>query len=357
MFYESFPKELNKELQDVLKIIPKETYNNVSIGYSENVIAYSSHDNIIKIPYRMYFVDVDATKVDDLTDIQKEMLYCIYTRSSNGYIREKYLNKLLKLHFNDWVIPFIVKLCDEYVVEILEDIYNGLKDRDNNDIKNFCLENKAIINKSYSRMISYWNEYYRNKELHFHKYIGRKLFRECLGYDKTFEKTISYQMDNEEFDTSDLAWLVYKIFYGVDFKIEEAKDRQYIEFVFENKKINMSGDTDFNFGQGWAHSISSKFEKYLGTVSKEYYFLYKTQLKICKKMYKSILNISLMPQTGNLQSVKKGIGNDRLDTFIWALDSYYKGETSLLFNYSSFENTSYLKDYLDLFKIDGSEAI
>lgn len=166
-------------------------------------------------------------------------------------------------------------------------------------------------------------------------------------------------MDNGEFDSSNLAWLIYKIFYGTDFFIEKkrTKNRKYSKLVVGDKEINMSGDTDFNFGPGWSHSIYHKFEKYLSEEPKDYYSFYKSQLKKCKKLYKSILNISLMPQTGNLQSTKKGIGNDRLDTFIWALDSYYKGETYLLFNNSSFANTLYLKGYLDLFKRDDGKAI
>lgn len=44
-----------------------------------------------------------------------------------------------------------------------------------------------------------------------------------------------------------------------------------------------------------------------------------------------------------------------VDTFIWALDSYYMDETSLLFNNSSFNNTSYLKGYLDLFRTENRE--
>jgi len=188
MFYESFPKELNLDLQEVLKIIPKETNNNVSIGYSENEIEYDLNNNRIKIPYRIYFMEPVITKINNLTERQKVILYCIYTRSNNGYIREKYLKKILEINFDNWVIPFIVKLCDEYVIEILEVIYDNLKNRNNQDIKEFSLENKSTIKKSYSRMISYWNEFYRNREYNFHKYIGRKLFRECLGYDKTFEK-------------------------------------------------------------------------------------------------------------------------------------------------------------------------
>lgn len=188
MFYEAFPIELNDDLQEVLKIIPKETYNNVNIGYSENGLEYCLNDVIIKIPYRMYFIDVESAKIDNFTDIQKEIFYCIYTRSINGYIREKYLRELLKLDFDYWAIPFIVKLSDEYIVEILEVIYDKLKIRNNYDIKQFCLENKNIINKSYSRMISYWNEFYRSKEPCFYKYIGRKLFMECLGYNRTFQR-------------------------------------------------------------------------------------------------------------------------------------------------------------------------
>lgn len=48
MFYESFPNELHKDLQEVLKVIPKETYNNVSNGCPENIIEYSCNNANIK---------------------------------------------------------------------------------------------------------------------------------------------------------------------------------------------------------------------------------------------------------------------------------------------------------------------
>ena len=163
MFYESFPKEYIEDLEEVLKIIPE------SYHLLKEVIEYKSNNIIIRIPYRVYFDDVDSAKLNELTDKQKIILYCIYTRSSNGYIREKYIKELLKIEFDYWVIPFIVKISDEYIIEILEVIYEKLKNRDNSDIKKFCLENKDVMKKSYSRMISYWNEYYRDKEPDFHK--------------------------------------------------------------------------------------------------------------------------------------------------------------------------------------------
>lgn len=65
--------------------------------------------------------------------------------------------------------------------------YDILKKQDTEQIKRFCLENMDLFCKSYSRMISYWNEYYRNKYNNFHQYIGRKLFRECFGYSRPME--------------------------------------------------------------------------------------------------------------------------------------------------------------------------
>ncbi len=162
----------------------------------------------------------------------------------------------------------------------------------------------------------------------------------------------------DEFDTSEIAWDIYRLLYNIDFELEkDAKSRPFFSFCFNGVDLNMSGDTDFNFGAGWAHSISSKYENYLGEISEEYELLYKTQLEKCQILYKSILNISAMPQTGNLQGTKKGIGNDRLDTFIWALNCYFNKENSLLFNHSTFQNTSELKKYFDLFITNDKDPI
>ena len=88
------------------------------------------------------------------------------------------------------MFPFVVKLSDEYVYEIIVVIYNLLKVRNNVDLKEFCLENKLVIHKSYLKMVAYWNEFYRNKEAYFRHYVGRKLYRECFGYYRRFERGV-----------------------------------------------------------------------------------------------------------------------------------------------------------------------
>ena len=86
---------------------------------------------------------------------------------------------LLLMDYEDWTIPYIAKICDEYVIEILEMTYEILKNRIQNGLRNFVLKYESFC-KSYNRMISYWNEYYRSKNKSFQQYIGRKLFRDVL---------------------------------------------------------------------------------------------------------------------------------------------------------------------------------
>ena len=188
MFYNAFPNDLRENLNKVLEVLPGYTFNNVSLVTSDDIIAYTLGNHTIEIPYRMYLLDIADTEYEKLSQTQKKILCCIYTRSCDGFIREKYLHKLLDMPLEQWAIPFVVKLCDEYVLEILEVIYDKLKERDNTDIQEFCFKNKVTISKGHARMTSYWNEYYRRCAFSFRNYIGRKLFRECLGYNKSFDR-------------------------------------------------------------------------------------------------------------------------------------------------------------------------
>lgn len=188
LFVDGFPSNLRYEVTTVVRLIPHETYNNVSIGTSEQTIKYSSNNALIEFPYRMYFINLSDNDIDKLSSQQKMILHCIYTRSCDGFVRQQHLHSLLLMDYADWAIPYIVKLCDEYIVEILEMTYDILKEQDTERIKIFCLENAESFCKSYCRMISYWNEYYRYRYKNFHKYIGRKLFRECFGYSKLVEQ-------------------------------------------------------------------------------------------------------------------------------------------------------------------------
>lgn len=182
MFENGFPNNLKGDVSKIIKLIQDKAYPGVNVDTLEDMVQYSNNGQLIEFPYRIYFSDIIYESLSELNLQQEMILHCIYTRSCDGYVRQRHLKLLLQLNFADWVIPYIVKVCDEYIVEILEMTYDALKNQDTERIKQFCYENIQSFSKSYDRMVSYWNEFYRYKYSHFRRYIGRKLFRECFGY-------------------------------------------------------------------------------------------------------------------------------------------------------------------------------
>jgi hypothetical protein len=188
IFFEAFPKELLKDVELVVKEINERTYNNISLGVSGEHMTYVLDGKAIQFPIRMYFLELSDDIVAKFSQQQMSILHCIYSRNCNGYVRENHIKALLQSEFPGWSIPFIVKICDEYVVEILEDVYLGLQNQGGAGVKEFCVENKNVICKGHARMISYWNEYYRGRFPVFQDYIGKKLFEDCFGYSRSWER-------------------------------------------------------------------------------------------------------------------------------------------------------------------------
>lgn len=188
MFQDGFPNYLRDDVTTVVGLIPHKTDNKVTVGVSEDTIQYILDNKVVRFPYRTYFIDISDEVKEILSQRQKMILHCMYSRSCDGFVRQKHIFSLLQMDYEDWAIPYIIKVCDEYVVEILEMTYDILKEQDTERIKSFCLENIVPFCKSYNRMISYWNEFYRYKYNNSQKYIGRKLFRDCFGYSKSMER-------------------------------------------------------------------------------------------------------------------------------------------------------------------------
>ena len=182
MLQEGFPKEISDDVMKVCSLIPRKT----SLTLQD--VEYTQGDQLIKFAYRNYYMDISDSYIEILTEQQKMILHCIYSRNCDGYVRQKHLKSLLLMDYKEWAIPYIVKICDEYVIEIVEMTYDILKNQDTASFKSFCNENKKELCKSYSRMISYWNEYYRHRYSDFQQYVGTKVFEECFGYSKLMER-------------------------------------------------------------------------------------------------------------------------------------------------------------------------
>ena len=125
MFEQGFPLELRSVLHKVLGLISTQTYNNVSIGYSEghNNEEYVLLDgSSVTFPYRIYYID-DENIYKKLDNREEKLIYdCIFSRSCDGYVREKHLKNLLIDDMPEWCMPYVLKLSSEYVKEIVDEI-------------------------------------------------------------------------------------------------------------------------------------------------------------------------------------------------------------------------------------------
>ena len=192
MFTEGFPDKLQGAYLHVISIIRKETVNGTSSGIadgynSDKEIYYLSDGSRIRFPYRVYFEDDDRV-YSSLGNPEKAIYDCIFTRHCDGHVREKHLRNLLATELQEWFMPYILRLSSEYVVEIVELLYETIKDRDNTVLQTFCHNNPLLLKRSYIRMTSYWECYYKMIYPKFKLYVGRKLFKECMSPHTNFEK-------------------------------------------------------------------------------------------------------------------------------------------------------------------------
>lgn len=192
MFEEGFPVYLAKELHNVLGVISIRTddlaYMNMDMDRWHNEEYLLLDDSRISFPDRICFAD-DKEAYDKLTTKEEKLIYhCIFTRSNNGYVREKHLRAILAEDFTEWCFPYILKLSSEYVVELLDIIYEAFKEKDNSLFQAFCMNNPYMFRYCHSRMVSYWNEYYRDFYPQYRKYVGCYLYRDCFGYKKEYDR-------------------------------------------------------------------------------------------------------------------------------------------------------------------------
>lgn len=114
----------------------------------------------LSIPSRVYLREPESDRISALTSGQQLILSAIMTRSSNGYLREKFVKQLLQSD-EPWIPPFVLQLLGEYVLEIIYVVHNHAAVLKRTEYRRFVIENPAFFQLLKQRIISYWNCYYR----------------------------------------------------------------------------------------------------------------------------------------------------------------------------------------------------
>lgn len=179
----AFPKILKSDVEAVLNILPFEINNVILADGQMHKVDSLIHpfsltiqlgDELLISPYRLYFNEPGTEIENNLSELQKTILSCIYLRHHNGYLRQRRLEMLVDKN-EDWVTPFKLQLLGEYVFEILEVLDKHINDNSLSSYIKLVNENPKYWQQTESRMISYWNEYYRWKYPKLRKYLGRQI--------------------------------------------------------------------------------------------------------------------------------------------------------------------------------------
>ncbi len=186
MFAEGFPEELKIIVDRAERRLPRQT--GAALRMSNDKITCHLRGKPILFPYRVYFPEQRALVLLGLSETEKMAIDCIYTRHCDGRVRQKHIAALLSSKLPFWTIPYVFKCCDDYVIEILQLIYDKLTMKDTVEFRRFCQDNRRSFYSSYHRMVSYWNAYYRHEHERLEDYVGWKLFSECLGATRAMDK-------------------------------------------------------------------------------------------------------------------------------------------------------------------------
>jgi hypothetical protein len=160
MLLRAFPTALRDDVTAVARVMPPPRYP--AANRQERVLVQSE---TIEIPYRIYNPEPPADAVDGLSHRQKLIVDCIYSRHNDGHVRERHCAHIVE-STEPWIVPFVVQLLGEYVVEICARILSRLAARSlfaSPGYQEFVRANDEFIALTEQRAVSYWSCYYRDR--------------------------------------------------------------------------------------------------------------------------------------------------------------------------------------------------
>jgi len=134
----------------------------------------------LQLPYRIEHTNDDSL-FPQLNAHQALIYACIRSRHLDGYVRQRQIRRLA-CGAEPWVVPFLVQLGSEYVVEILHEIEACLPLLDKHLYGTILRSNPAFLDLAQQRMISYWDCYYRRFRPKGESYVGFRLFEQFRNW-------------------------------------------------------------------------------------------------------------------------------------------------------------------------------
>lgn len=173
-----FPAQLFEDVAIVRQQLPREhtvrLQDMTAIG--RHYYTVSLNGALLHIPRRCYTALYAPTLRSSLTLAQEAILDCIYSRHHNGFVRQESAGRLVN-NFHDWAVPYAFQLLGEYVVQIMQVLDQHFTGGNLELYKRFIAENPRYWQKTQSRVVSYWDCYYRKQFPEIKNYIGYQIIQ------------------------------------------------------------------------------------------------------------------------------------------------------------------------------------
>jgi hypothetical protein len=155
---EAFPPTLEPHVRAVVAIMPTPSHQRSPDDIAQ--IALNGHP--LRIPARIYHPELRSSDIASLSQTERSIAACLYTRHHDGHVRQRALSNALDID-EVWATPFVVQLLGEYVIELVEMVAVAVKGPAKTSFVVFLRENPSFLELTSERATSYWNEYYRSR--------------------------------------------------------------------------------------------------------------------------------------------------------------------------------------------------
>lgn len=151
----AFPSCLEPEARKAISRLPEDTHFDRHGWYEVNVAGER-----LNIPVRIYH-DLSRISLWRTWGVRRKMLEALLSRHADGFVRQRYLARIIR-EKKDWIPPFVILLAGEYVVEILDVIWENRACLDRSAYGEFLRANVDLVQKTGQRILSYWDCYYKS---------------------------------------------------------------------------------------------------------------------------------------------------------------------------------------------------
>ena len=165
---DAFPAALAGTLAQLLPVLTTGQLHAPSVPFDVH-----QDGRLLRIPVRTYYHREQLLACTRLAGDAGVLALCLGTRHHDGHLREACLRQLL-LQERAWTAPFVVHLCGEYVLEIVEAIEVALPAWNAEALARYLRENPAYVATLERRAVSYWNCYYRRRFPEWEDYPGSR---------------------------------------------------------------------------------------------------------------------------------------------------------------------------------------